>query len=148
VRLIGPKATALGLGQLTADEAGAQDVELGLAHRPFQAEQQPVVEVHRVVEAVLVENEGVGQGADLEQPVPVGRAASQTGDLQAEHDPDLAHSDRGDQLLEPLAVTVGTRLAQVAVDDHDSVQRPAQGDRPLAQRVLALGALGVLEDLA
>ena len=33
---------------------GRFQVQLGLAHRPLEAEQQPVVEVRRVVDAVLV----------------------------------------------------------------------------------------------
>jgi hypothetical protein len=65
-----------------------------------------------------------------------------------EYHADLAHADRGHQLLEPQAIAIGAGLTQVAVDDHDTVQRPAKGNRPLAQRVLPLGALGVLEHLA
>src|SRR2546427_4251456 len=39
-------------------------------------------------------------------------------------------------------------VAQIAVDDDDLVAGPPQGDGAVAQRVLTLGALGVLEDLA
>ena len=45
---------------------------------PFETEQQAVVEVTGVVQAVLVENERVGQRADLQQAVPIRRAAGQT----------------------------------------------------------------------
>jgi hypothetical protein len=38
-------------------------------------------------------------------------------------------------------------VAEVGVDDDDAILRPAEGDGPLAEAVLALGALGILEDL-
>src|SRR6266568_9259142 len=63
-------ATA-GLGQDAADEAGTEHVQLGLAHGPLESEQQTVVELAGVVEAVLIQYQGVGQRADLEQPVPI-----------------------------------------------------------------------------
>ena len=43
-----------GLGQLAAAQAGLDEVQLGFGHRALQAEQQPVVEVARVIEPVLV----------------------------------------------------------------------------------------------
>jgi len=63
------------LGPLAAEQACAQHVELGLAHGALESEQQAVIEMRRVVEAVLIEDERVGQRTDLEQTVPVGRAA-------------------------------------------------------------------------
>lgn len=41
------------------------------------------------------------------------------------------------QLLEALAVTVGPRLAKIAVDDHDAFPSLAQGNGALTERVLA-----------
>ena len=58
-----------------------------LADLPFHPEYQPVVEAARVVEAVLVADEGAGHGADFEELVPVGVVAGQPGAFQAEHDP-------------------------------------------------------------
>jgi hypothetical protein len=86
--------------------------------------------------------------ADLEQAVPVGVVARQPGNFQAEHHADLAQADGGDQLLEALAVAFSARMPEVAVDDHDLFECPAESDGAFAQCVLPLGALGVLEDLA
>jgi hypothetical protein len=61
-----------------ASEAGAQRMQVGLAHGALEAEQEAVVVVSRVVNVVLVKDEGVGEGADLEQAVPVGGAARQS----------------------------------------------------------------------
>ncbi len=124
-----------------------QHVQFGLAHRALEPEQQAVVEVRRVVHAVLVADQRVGQRADLQQPMPVHRVARQARDLQAEHDAGMPHADLGHQALEAFAVRRGTRLAEVAVDDDDALLGPAERHRALAQAVLALGALGVLEHL-
>src|SRR5450631_252537 len=51
------------LVQLTPEEAPAQKMQLGLGHRTLQTEQQPVVEVPRVVAAIGVDDQGVRQGA-------------------------------------------------------------------------------------
>jgi hypothetical protein len=42
---------------------------------PLKPEEQPVVEASGVVDAVLIENQGVGQRTDFEQPVPVREVA-------------------------------------------------------------------------
>src|SRR5450756_1512637 len=141
------KLAAAGLGALAAEQAGAQHVQLGFAHGALEPEEQAIVEVGGVVEAVLVEDQRACEGADLQEAVPVRRAAGKARDLEAEHHPDLAEAHGGDQLLEAFAVTVGAGEALVAVDDHDPLPRQAQSDRALAQGVLALRALAVLEDL-
>ena len=41
--------TSSGFGELPAAEAGPDEVQLGFAHRALQAEQQPIVEIGRVV---------------------------------------------------------------------------------------------------
>ena len=105
-------------------------MQLGLGHRALEPEQQPVVEVGRVIEPVLVADQRARERADLEQPVPVGVVAGQPGDLEAEHDPGAAHADVGDEPLEPFAVGGrGAGLALVGVDDDDVLDRPAQRDR-------------------
>jgi hypothetical protein len=50
-------------------------VQLGLAHRALQTEQQPIVEVGRVIETVLVADQRPGERGDLQQAVPVGVVA-------------------------------------------------------------------------
>ena len=63
-------ATA-GLGQDPALQPGADEVKLGFGHRALEAEQQPVVEVGRVIQPVFVADQRPRQRADLKQPVPV-----------------------------------------------------------------------------
>jgi len=68
-----------------------------------RAQQQPIVEHRRVVDAVGVGDEGVGHPGQVQQPVPVGIVAGQPRALQRQHDPDLPEADLGGQLSEPAA---------------------------------------------
>src|SRR5215469_6123576 len=81
--------------------------------------------------------------------MPVGGIACQPGNLQAEDNAGLAHADVGDQSLESFAIGGrSTRLSQVAIDNDDLLYSPAQADRALLKRILALCALGVFQYLS
>jgi len=139
---------AAGLGQLPAAQPGPDEMELSLTDLPFHAQDQAVVEVPRVIEAVFVADQGAGHGADFQELVPVGVVAGQPGAFQAEHDPGPAQRHLGDQLLEPFPVGgAGAGLALVDVDHGDLAGVPAEADRLAAQVVLAERGLGVVDDL-
>ena len=122
-------------------------MELGFAHRALEPEQKAVVEVRRVVDAILIEDERVGERADLEQAVPVGGVARKARDLETHHDARPAHAHLRHESLEAFAIGGRPRLPLVAVDDDDPFEWPSERDGALAQGVLTLGALLVLEDL-
>ena len=46
-----------------AIEPGANDVEFGFAHRALQAKQQTIVEQSRMIDAIVVANESIGDAA-------------------------------------------------------------------------------------
>jgi len=79
-------------------------VELGLAHGALEPEQEAVVEVGGVVDPVLVQDQRLEQGADLEQVVPVRVVAREPRDFESEHDAGAPHADLGGELAEALAV--------------------------------------------
>ncbi len=115
-----------------------------LAEHALHAQQQPVVEQPRMVDAVGVGDQRVTRPGQVQQPVPGGVVTGQPGDLQRQDDPDLAHRHVRDQSLEPVALPeYRPGDAQVDVDDPNLLTRPPQGDRPLPQVVLAGGGLGV-----
>ena len=58
-------------------QARAEHVQLGFAHRSLQPQQQPVVEMARVVQAVLIKDQGSRQGEHLQQAMPVAGIAGQ-----------------------------------------------------------------------
>jgi hypothetical protein len=141
-----PELPAAGLVEDAALQPGAKDVEFRFAHRALEPQEQPVVELRRMVHPVLIQDECVGQRTDLEEAVPVGRTAGQPRDLEAEDNARAADPHLRDQPLEARpGPGAGGGLPEVVVDDHDPIQGPAQGDRAVAERILPLRALGVLD---
>jgi hypothetical protein len=59
--------TLLRLVEFASLEAAAQEVQFGLCHRTFETKYQAVVEVARVVAAIGVDHERMGERAQLEQ---------------------------------------------------------------------------------
>jgi hypothetical protein len=87
---------AAGLGQYPAAQPSSQEMEFEFRHLAFEAQQGAVVETGRVIQPVLVQDQGVVVRADLQQPLPVGVVARQSRAFQAKHDPGPAEGDLGD----------------------------------------------------
>jgi hypothetical protein len=49
-------------------QPAGEQVQFRFGHGAFQPQQQPVVEVGQVVDAVAVDDEGVGQPGQFQQP--------------------------------------------------------------------------------
>ena len=80
--------------------------------------------------------------------MPVGGVAGEPRHLEAQNDPSVAQPDLADQALEAQAIIGGgAGLAQVVINNDHLLRRPAQGDGPIAEGVLASGALRVLVNL-
>src|SRR5487761_1548435 len=139
---------AAGLGQDPAAHPGTQEMQFEFRDLAFHAQQDAVVEDGRVIQAVFVEDERVGAGADLDELLPVGGVAGQPGAFQAQDDAGPAQGDLRDQVLEPGPVSGrGAGAALVDVDDVDFVLRPAERGRAAFQVVLPPGRLGVVDHL-
>ena len=67
-----PQFAARCLVANATQQAGAQHVQFGLAHRALETEQQTVIEHGRMIEAVGIANERIGEAAEIEQAIPVG----------------------------------------------------------------------------
>ena len=117
---------AFGRGAFGTLQSASQQVQLGLAHRALQAQQQPVVELGQVVDPVGVDDQRVGEPGIFQQPGQVRRRAGQPRDLQPEDRADLAEADPRDQPLEPVpALDRAAGHPQVGVDHLD-----ARGGQP------------------
>ena len=128
---------ARGLVTDPAVQACPEDVQLSLAHRAFESEQEPVVERAGVVEAVGVADHGVGHAAEVQQPVPVDVVARQSRDFQAEHQPGVTERDLGRQPGEPGTLRHARPAdPEVLVDHDDLLATEPELDRALNQRVL------------
>src|SRR6202040_732823 len=127
--------------ELAAVEARADDVQLCLGERALHAEHKAVVELGRVVTAGLVDYQRAGDGAQLEQAMPILVRSCKPRRLQREDGPDLPHCHIADQRLEVLAICrSGAGLTEIPVEDPDLFRIPAHGLRLVRQIVLALGA--------
>ena len=74
-----------------------------LADRTLETEQEAIVQRIGVINSLAVPEQGIAQGADLEQLVPVAARASNAGHLHADHDADMAQSDLSHEALEAQA---------------------------------------------
>ena len=99
-------------------------------------------------DTVLIANQATRKRAQLEQPLPIGIVAGQPRDLQSQQYPGMIQSDFTHELLKPIAVLspcAGAPL--IAIDRMDTLDRPAERHGSIAQCVLPLRALGVLQYL-
>ena len=118
-------------------------MQLGLGHGALEAQQQAVGVLAGVVDAVLVDDQGLGQGTELEQAIPVAAGAGQPRGLQAEDGAGVAEADLGDEGLEAVAAGGGgARSALILVDDRDRLggqpRSRARRTRSYCRAVLAV----------
>jgi hypothetical protein len=105
--------------------------------------------VGRIVNPIFIQDQRIGERTDLQQPVPVRRVPRQSGNLKTQHDASSPKAHFSHQSLK--AFPVGGRCprqTQITINDDDAIFRPTECQCPLAQSILALGALGVLDHLA
>ncbi len=95
------------------DQALLHHVQLGFTHRPFQAQQQPIVVGPRVVDPFGIADQRLTDRADVEQMVPIPVAPRNARDVEAENQADLSQRRLGDHLVEAGALAAAGRgLAQ------------------------------------
>jgi len=137
------------LVELAAVEARADDVQFCLSESTLHAEYKAIVEVGWIVTPILVDDERAGDGAQLEQAMPVLVRSRQARGFQGEDRADLAESHVADQGLEVLATGHSRAgLAEIPVEGPDPFRAPAERLRLACQIVLSLGALLVEADLS
>ena len=123
-------------------------VEFGRQHRPLQPQQQPVVVLDRVINAVEIGQQRTRQRTQLDQLIPVLPRSCQARHLRAQHQPDMPQGNLGDQPLETRPIDrAGPGFAQIIVDHHDPGRCPAHCRRPVDQRVLQARRLAMVDDL-
>lgn len=117
----------LGLLQLAAEQPTPQPMECGLAHRPLEAQQQAIVVEAGVIDALFIDDQGLGQGADFQEPIPVATRASRAGDLEAEAGARAPEADFGDEELEAIPVGArGPRVPLILIDDGNLRRGPPE----------------------
>jgi hypothetical protein len=119
-----------------------------LCFRSIEPQQQAVVEERRMIDAVVVANESVGDAAQFQQPIPIGIVPRQTGDLQSEDDAHVGQCDfAGEACKSGARVPAGTGKSEILVDDHHLFLRPSQLAGAIGQGVLTGSGLAIMLDL-
>src|SRR5438128_12113589 len=98
------------------------------------------VEIMRMIQAVLVGEQGVEGGAYLDQAATSLIFAGQAVDLKAEHQADVAEGDfrqKPGEIITPGGGGAGAAL--IAVEDADAFGGPAPGEGTLSEIGLDLG---------
>jgi len=123
-------------------------VQFRLAHRALQPQEQAVVVLAGVVDAVHISDKRAEEGADLQQLVPIPRGARQAGHVNAQDEADVVQADLRDETLEAdPRCGARTGLAQVVVDDDHPLRRPPEILGARHQAVLEARRLPMVEDL-
>ena len=130
------------------EEPPPEEMQFGFGQGPLEAQEQTVVVGVGIVDSIRVGEEGVGEGTEFEEAVPVGAGSGEAGNLDPEDQTDVSQGNLGGELLEP-GPQVGRhrRLALIFVDDGNLVRRPAQVLGALDQVVLEGRAFLMLLDL-
>src|SRR5215831_9908562 len=99
----------------------------------------------RIVDSILVDDNGPDQSTELDQRVPVTAVASQPGRFDREHGPDAALADRRQQAVEARPIDATCRSTQIVVDDLNA--GPTEPPRALGESVLSALALAIVHEL-
>jgi hypothetical protein len=131
-----------------ADQPAVHPVQFCFAHRAAEASEQPIIVLPRIIDAIFVDHQGVGQGADFNQAIPVAAGAGQARRFSTEDGSRPPQADCGDEMLKALATDAGgARPPLVLVNDDHEMLRPSQVVGALGQLVLAGGTGGVVAHL-
>src|SRR5262249_10762034 len=92
----------------------------------------------------LVDDQGVGEGADLDETIPITARSCQAGGFQAQDRSGPAETDLGDEVLKAVASGQGgPRMPLILIDDLDPLLGPSQVTRTPGQIILPGSAGGV-----
>ena len=127
------------------ERALAKQRQLHLAHRPLHAEEQAIIRMPRIIDAILIDDHRADQAAELKQGMPVAPVAGEPRgfDRDDRTDPTLANCRQ--QLLEAGTGDAGTGPAEIIIDHLDG--GPAQGTGAIDEPVLAAPAFVIMQQL-
>lgn len=101
-------------------------MEFGLTPGALEAQEQAVIRLPWIRDACFIHNEGIGQGTDFEQAIPVAGGAGEARDFQAEAGPGVPSPDLGDAPLEAIAVSGrGPGVPLILINDRDGLPQPS-----------------------
>ena len=122
-----PEFAARGLVANTAIQTCAQYVKFGLAHGALQTQQESIVEMPRMVDAIRIADQRIADAGKIDETMPVSVIACEARHFKTEHDADMAERHLSGDTSKPRADSgAGTRKAKILVDDSDPIIGPAE----------------------
>jgi hypothetical protein len=125
-----------------------QLMQLEASQEALDGQEQAIVEIMRMIQAVFVGEQGVEGGANLDQAAAGLVRAGQAVDLEAEHQADVTE---GDFRQEPGEIRApgggGAGAALIAVEDANAFRGPAPGAGAFLEIGLDLGGFAVALNL-
>src|SRR5258708_25354370 len=91
-----------------------------LAHCSLHAEQQAVIGMPRIIDSVLVYDDGPDQSTELDQRVPVATVAGEAGGLHREYGADACLANRPQPTLQARPSDAAPPPAQIGLDNLHS----------------------------
>ena len=142
------KLAALGLVQSASFQSISHSNKLEFADGALQAEQEPVVGILGIVDAVLVREQRPEDGTHLQKIMPIFVVAGDAAHLDAEDQADMLHGNLGQDALES-APLIGGAAAEplIVVDDQDAIPGPSPGGREVGEGILPFPRFAMVEDL-
>src|SRR5258708_11278636 len=123
----------------------AEQRQLKLAHRALHAEQQPIIGMARIIDSVLVDENGSDQSTELDQRMPIATIAGEARRLDRDHGPDAALADRSQQALEAWTADATARATEIIIDHLDA--DPTELARAIHKPILPALALLIVQEL-
>src|SRR6266700_1652972 len=143
-----PQLPWLGFGHFSTLQAALQPMKLSLRHAALESEQKPVVMRSRIIDPFVINDQGIGQRTNFQQPIPIAAGSCQARHLQAEHGPNMSQTNLGHQPLKAIATNGGRAgLPLVLVHHLDRSLRPPQVGRALDQVILPGRTAGIFSNL-
>jgi hypothetical protein len=99
----------------------------------------------RIIESVLVYDDGPDKSTELDQRTPVAAVAGQPRCLDRKYGADPTLTNRSQQALEARPIDAASRAAQIIVDDLDC--GPAELSSTIGEPVLTAAALRIVQKL-
>src|SRR5262249_15150988 len=119
--------------------------QLQLAHRAFHPEQQAIIGMPRIIDPVLVYDDGPDKSTELDQRMPVATVTGQPRRLDRKYGADPPRTDRSQQPFEARPSDAASGAAEIIVDDLD--RGPAELPGTLGEPVLTAAALRIVPQL-
>jgi hypothetical protein len=135
---------ALGLLLHARNQPAPSGGELDRAHDPLHAQQETPMGRRGIIDAIAVRHQTVIIGTQIEPGRPSRAVPGQARALLAQHNPDLAQGDLGQERLRAVAPLGALgRAAHVGLHDLDACIGPAEVVGMLTHGVVELVALAV-----